>query len=170
MSPLKKSAGLLLFRETSGSLEVLLVHPGGPFWKKKDEGAWSIPKGEFEAGEDPLEAARREFEEEVGTAPQGEALPLQPLKQPSGKIVYAWAVRGDFDPALLKSNTFPLEWPPKSGRIQEFPEVDKAGWFTIEAAQQKILKGQAGFLKQLRERLARFRGRGGTPRPARPPV
>jgi predicted NUDIX family NTP pyrophosphohydrolase len=147
----KKSAGLLLFRETSGHLEVLLAHPGGPFWSKKDEGAWSIPKGEFEEGEDPLEAAKREFEEEMGSPMQGEAVPLGQLKQPSGKIIYAWAVRGDFNPDLLKSNTFPLEWPPKSGRIQEFPEVDRAGWFPIETARQKIIKGQSGFLEQLQE-------------------
>ncbi|HKV12872.1 MAG TPA: NUDIX domain-containing protein [Thermoanaerobaculia bacterium] len=150
----KKSAGLLLFRETPGSLEVLLVHPGGPFWSKKDEGAWSIPKGELDEGEDPLEAAKREFEEEIGSPVQGEAIPLRPLKQPSGKIVHAWAVRGDFDPDLLKSVTFPLEWPPKSGRIQEFPEVDRAAWFSLETARQKILKGQAGFLDQLQEILS----------------
>ena len=152
----KKSAGLLLFREMSGHLEVLLVHPGGPFWSKKDEGAWSIPKGELGEGEDPLEAAKREFEEEMGSPVQGEAIPLHPLKQPGGKTVHAWAVRGDFDPDLLRSNTFPLEWPPKSGRIQEFPEVDRAAWFTIETARQKILKGQAGFLDQLQELLGRF--------------
>jgi|SRR5690349_7159869 len=147
----KKSAGLLLFRETSGSLEVLLVHPGGPFWSKKDEGAWSIPKGELAEGEDPLEAAKREFEEETGSPVRGEAIPLHPLKQPGGKTVQAWAVRGDFDPELLRSNTFPLEWPPKSGRVQEFPEVDRAAWFPIETARRKILKGQAGFLNQLQE-------------------
>jgi predicted NUDIX family NTP pyrophosphohydrolase len=147
----RKSAGLLLFRETSGHLEVLLVHPGGPFWSRKDEGAWSIPKGELEEGEDPLEAAKREFEEEMGSPIHGEAIPLRPLKQPGGKIVHAWAVRGDFNPDLLQSNTFPLEWPPKSGRIQEFPEVDRAAWFPIETARQKILKGQAGFLDQLQE-------------------
>lgn len=152
----KKSSGLLLFRETSGHLEVLLVHPGGPFWSKKDEGAWSIPKGELAEGEDPLEAAKREFEEEMGSPAQGEAIPLLPLKQPGGKTVHAWAVRGDFDPDLLKSNTFPLEWPPKSGRIQEFPEVDRAAWFPIETAKQKILKGQAGFLDQLQEIVGRF--------------
>ncbi len=149
----KKSAGLLLFREKSGNLEVLLVHPGGPFWSKKDDGAWSIPKGEFEDNEDPLDAARREFEEETGAPVHGEVMPLGQLKQPSGKIVYAWAVRGDFNPDLLKSNTFSLEWPPKSGQMQEFPEVDRAGWFKIESAKQKILKGQAGFLAQLSEVL-----------------
>lgn len=152
---MRKSAGLLLFRETSGPLEVLLVHPGGPFWSRKDEGAWSIPKGELGEGEDPLEAAKREFEEEMGSPVQGEAIPLRPLKQSGGKIVLAWAVRGDFDPNLLRSHTFPLEWPPKSGRIQEFPEVDRAAWFPAETARQKILKGQAGFLDQLQELLRR---------------
>lgn len=149
----KTSAGLLLFRETSGGLEVLLVHPGGPFWSRKDDGAWSIPKGEFEEGEDPLEAARREFEEETGASAPGEAIPLGALKQAGGKIVHAWAVRGDFDPDLLESNTFLLEWPPKSGRMREFPEVDRAGWFPLHEARRKILKGQAGFLERLQEKL-----------------
>ena len=148
----KTSAGLLLFRETSGGLEVLLVHPGGPFWSRKDDGAWSIPKGEFEEGEDPLEAARREFEEETGASARGEAIPLGSLRQSGGKIVHAWAVRGDFDPALLKSNTFLLEWPPKSGRMREFPEVDRADWFPLDAARRKILKGQAGFLDALQKK------------------
>lgn len=145
----KKSAGILLFRESSGHLEVLLVHPGGPFWARKDDGAWSIPKGEFEDGEDPLAAARRELVEETGLSVAGEPLPLGALRQPSGKLIYAWAVRGDFDPAMLKSNTFVLEWPPRSGRQQEFPEVDRAAWFTMEAARSKINKGQLGFLDQL---------------------
>jgi predicted NUDIX family NTP pyrophosphohydrolase len=149
----KKSAGLLLFREASGRLEVLLVHPGGPFWTKRDEGAWSIPKGEFGDDEEPLAAARREFQEETGFTPDGELIPLKPLPQPSGKLVYAWAMRGDADPARLRSNTFSLEWPPQSGRHQEFPEIDRAAWFTVEAAGGKILKGQAGFLDQLREEL-----------------
>jgi predicted NUDIX family NTP pyrophosphohydrolase len=149
----RKSAGLLPFRETSGRLEVLLVHPGGPFWAKKDEGAWSIPKGEFEEGEDPLAAARREFEEETGFRAEGEAIPLEPLRQPGGKLVYAWAVRQDLDPSGIRSNTFTMEWPPKSGRYQEFPEVDRAAWFTIDAARKKILKGQAVFLSQLQEKL-----------------
>ncbi len=151
----KKSAGLLMYRETCGRIEVFLVHPGGPFWARKDDGAWSIPKGEFEDGEDPLEAARREFQEETGSAALGDFQPMEPLKQPSGKTVYAWAVQGDADPAELKSNTFSLEWPPRSGRLQEFPEVDRAGWFTIETARRKILKGQAGFLEQLVGWLAR---------------
>ena len=149
-----KSAGLLLFRDTSGSLEVLLVHPGGPFWVNKDEGSWTIPKGELEKGEDPLEAAKREFAEETGFSPNGEMILLEPLCQPSGKTVHIWAVKGDFDPVQLKSNTFSMEWPPKSGIQQEFPEVDRGNWFTIEAAMKKILKGQVGFLAQLQEKLS----------------
>ncbi len=149
----KKSAGLLLFRETAAGLEVLLVHPGGPFWAKKDDGSWSIPKGEFEDGEEPLAAAKREFEEEMGVPPAGEFLPLKPLKQPNGKLVFAWALRSDFDPSSLKSNTFSMEWPPKSGRHQEFPEVDKAAWFDVETARRKILKGQTPFLDQLLVKL-----------------
>ena len=145
----KKSAGLLLFRETAAGLEVLLVHPGGPFWAKKDDGSWSIPKGEFEDGEEPLAAAKREFEEEMGVPATGEFMLLKPLKQPSGKLVFAWAVRSDFDPSRLKSNMFSMEWPPKSGRQREFPEVDKAAWFDVETARRKILKGQAPFLDQL---------------------
>jgi predicted NUDIX family NTP pyrophosphohydrolase len=149
----KRSAGLLLYRTIApGDIEVLLVHPGGPFWAKKDAGAWSIPKGLIEEGEDPLAAARREFEEETGGRAAGEASPLQPLRQPGGKIVHAWAVRGDFDPAALRSGTFAMEWPPKSGRLQEFPEADRAGWFTLPAAREKILAGQRDFLDQL-ERL-----------------
>jgi predicted NUDIX family NTP pyrophosphohydrolase len=139
----KTSAGLLLYRETNGVLEVFLVHPGGPFWAKKDEGAWSIPKGEFEPGEDPLAAARREFTEETSFPITGEFVPLTPLKQRSGKIVHAFAVRGDCDPALIKSNTFTFQ-----GR--EFPEVDRAGWFGLEEGKRKILPGQAGFLDELR--------------------
>jgi predicted NUDIX family NTP pyrophosphohydrolase len=150
----KKSAGLLPFREVSGRLEVLLVHPGGPFWAKKDEGAWSIPKGEFEDDEDPLGAAKREFAEETGFTPEGEMIPLEPLRQPSGKLVYAWAMKYDADPAAVRSNTFSLEWPPKSGRLREFPEVDRAAWFSVEAAGRKISKGQAAFLVQLRDKLA----------------
>src|SRR5262249_17953346 len=125
----KKSAGLMLFRDLPAGLEVLLVHPGGPFWSKKDEGAWSIPKGEFEDGEQPLDAAIREFEEETGCRPVGEFLALDPVKQPSGKLIFAWAIPFDFDPSSLKSNTFAMEWPPKSGRQQEFPEIDQAEWF-----------------------------------------
>jgi predicted NUDIX family NTP pyrophosphohydrolase len=151
-----KSAGLILFRERGGEYEVLLVHPGGPFWAKKDAGSWSIPKGEF-TDEQPFTAALREFQEETGVAVHGDALPLQPLRQPSGKIVYAWAMQGDLDPAAIRSNTFPLEWPPKSGRIQNFPEVDRAGWFSFEAARRKLLKGQVAFVDQLEQLLNRPR-------------
>ena len=149
----KKSAGLLLFRKVSGRLEVLLVHPGGPFWAKKDEGAWSIPKGEIEDDEDPLTAAKREFAEETGFKPEGVTIALEPVRQPGGKLVCAWAMRQDFDPSGLKSNTFSMEWPPKSGRYREFPEIDRAAWFTIEAARKKILKGQAPFLDQLQQKF-----------------
>ena len=154
----KRSAGILLYRGEAGHLEVLLVHPGGPFWAKKDDGSWSIPKGEFDEDEDPLAAARREVAEETGLMADGELIPLEPLRQPSGKTVYAWAMKGDFDPARLKSNTFPLEWPPKSGQQQEFPEVDRAAWFTLELARRKILKGQAGFLDQLQRLTGDLRG------------
>ena len=149
----KKSAGLLLYRDVSGCVEVLLVHPGGPFWAKKDDGAWSIPKGEFDENEDPLSAARREFQEETGVAPDGALIPFQPVRQPGGKLVYAWALKSDLDPAVFKSNTFSLEWPPKSGLYQEFPEVDRAAWFALEEARHKILKGQVALLDQLREKL-----------------
>jgi len=153
----KQSAGLLLFRESHGAIEVLLVHPGGPFWARKDAGAWSIPKGEFDAGEEPLTAARREFEEETGQAVTGEFIALQPVRQPSGKIVHAWAVRADFDPARLRSNTFTIEWPPKSGRSREFPEVDRAAWFTLDEARKKIQPGQRPLLDQLEALLRRER-------------
>jgi predicted NUDIX family NTP pyrophosphohydrolase len=145
----KKSSGILLFRETSGSTEVLLVHMGGPFWAKKDEGAWSIPKGEFDDNEDPLAAGRREFEEETGSKVTGDFIQLTPLRQSGGKLVYAWTVRGEFDPSTLKSNTFSMEWPPRSGKQQEFPEVDRAEWFLLETARRKIVKGQLGFLSEL---------------------
>ena len=147
------SAGLLLFREVEGELQVLLVHPGGPLWAKRDEGAWSIPKGEFEAGEEPLAAAKREVEEEIGFVPNEELIRLEPVRQPSGKIVYAWAVRAEFNPAGIRSNTFEMEWPPKSGRMQQFPEVDHAAWFTIDAAGEKILKGQFPLLQQLQRKI-----------------
>jgi predicted NUDIX family NTP pyrophosphohydrolase len=150
----KKSAGLLLYREKAGITEVLLVHPGGPFWTKKDEGAWSIPKGECVEYEDPLAAARREFEEETGAEPpSGEAIALDAVRQPSGKIVHAWAMRGEFDPSQLKSNTFSMEWPPGSRRQSEFPEVDQAEWFGWEKALSKIQSGQRPILDQLRRAL-----------------
>lgn len=150
----KKSAGLLMYRWRNGILEVLLVHPGGPFWTKKDVGSWSIPKGEYTSEEeDPLEVAKREFHEETGFTASGEFIPLTPLKQPSGKIITSWAFEGDCDASAIKSNTFVIEWPPHSGRQQEFPEVDRAGWFSIPAAKEKIIKGQAGFLDELDEIL-----------------
>jgi len=145
----KISAGLLLYRKTGGALEVFLVHPGGPFWARKDEGAWSVPKGEFDEGEDALDAAQREFQEETGMAAKGEFHPLKPLRQSGGKMVYAWAVQFDLDAAAVKSNTFSMEWPPRSGKAQEFPEIDRAGWFRIDEARRKILKSQLDLLEQL---------------------
>jgi predicted NUDIX family NTP pyrophosphohydrolase len=144
----KKSAGLLMYRKVGGSVEVLLVHPGGPFWAKKDEGAWSIPKGEFGDGEEPLEAAKREFQEETGFGVDGKFEALEPVKQAGGKIVYAWAVEGDIDASAIRSNTFSLEWPPRSKKIQAFPEVDRGGWFDLAVARRKILKGQMRLLEQ----------------------
>jgi predicted NUDIX family NTP pyrophosphohydrolase len=150
----KTSAGLLLFREGARGVEVLLVHPGGPFWAGKDEHAWSIPKGELDEGEEPLPAALREFEEETGApAPVGDPIPLEPVRQPGGKRVLAWALRGDFDPAGLKSNTFAIEWPPRSGRTATFPEVDRAAWFTLAEAASRIHRGQEGLLEQLARRV-----------------
>ena len=154
----KKSAGLLLYHEGTHGIEVLLVHPGGPIWAKRDDGAWSIPKGEFEEGEEPLAAAIREFEEETGAPAAGKFIPLEPLRQPGGKLVFAWAIASDFDPSRLKSNTFSMEWPPKSGRLREFPEVDRAEWFALESARRKILKGQAPFLDQLLRHIVPPRG------------
>jgi len=145
----KISAGLLLYRKTGGALEVFLVHPGGPFWARKDEGAWSVPKGEFDEGEDALDAAQREFQEETGMAAKGEFHPLKPLRQSGRKMVYAWAVQFDLDAAAVKSNTFSMEWPPRSGKTQEFPEIDRAGWFRIDEARRKILKSQLDLLEQL---------------------
>ena len=149
----KNSAGILLHRLRGSGIEVFLVHPGGPFWATKDAGAWSIPKGEFEAGEDPLEAAKREFKEETGFAVEGNFIELTPVKQPGGKVVYAWAVMGDCEAESIKSNTFSLEWPPRSGKRKEFPEVDRAGWFTPEVAREKILKGQLNFLEELKRMI-----------------
>lgn len=150
----RQSAGILLFRRSGKRLEVFLVHPGGPFWRHKDRAAWSIPKGEFDAGEDPLAAAKRELREETGLDPHGAFLALAPRKQPGGKIIHVWALEGECDPSAITSNAFSLEWPPKSGRLQEFPEVDRAGWFDLPAAREKIHKGQIGFLDELEERLS----------------
>jgi predicted NUDIX family NTP pyrophosphohydrolase len=146
---IKHSAGLLLYRRRQGVWEVLLVHPGGPFWASKNEGAWSIPKGEYLPAEDPLAAAYREFKEETSCLAAGKVIPLTSLKQPSGKLIQAWALKGDCDAEAIRSNTFSLEWPPRSGRLQEFPEVDRAAWFSLEVARKKIIKGQAGFLEEL---------------------
>jgi len=149
----KTSAGILLYRLSGDGLEVFLVHPGGPFWAKKDEGAWSVPKGLFEDDENPLEAAKREFREETGFDISGDFMALTPLKQPSGKVVHVWTVEGNIDAASIKSNMFSMEWPPRSGNQQEFPEVDRGGWFTIAQAQVKLLPGQRGFLDELQRKL-----------------
>jgi predicted NUDIX family NTP pyrophosphohydrolase len=149
----KKSAGLLMYRRRQGVLEVFLVHPGGPFWAKKDAGSWSIPKGEYTAGEDPLEVAKREFQEETGFKASGEFIPLTRRGQPSGKVITAWAFEGDCRASTIKSNTFLMEWPPRSGRQQEFPEVDRAAWFSMPGAKEKIIKGQSGFLDELTQIL-----------------
>ena len=146
---MKKSAGLLLFRQVTEGLQILLVHPGGPFWARKDRGAWTIPKGEIDEAEDALAAAQREFAEETGLAPEGEFLPLGSLRQAGGKHVTAWAIAFDLDPASIRSNTFALEWPPKSGRTQDFPEIDRAEWFGLAAARAKILPSQRPFLDRL---------------------
>jgi predicted NUDIX family NTP pyrophosphohydrolase len=145
----KQSAGLLMFRVQRGQLEVFLAHLGGPFWAGKDRGAWSIPKGEISEGEDLLDAAQREFAEETGCRATDPFIPLTPVTQRGGKRVHAWAVEGDCDPARLRSNTFSIEWPPKSGRRQEFPEVDRAEWFTITVALEKILSGQRELILEL---------------------
>jgi predicted NUDIX family NTP pyrophosphohydrolase len=150
----KLSAGILMFRRCGAALEVLLVHPGGPFWANKDEGAWSIPKGEYAEGEDPLAEARREFTEETGLHPDGELIALAAIRQPSGKIITVWALEGDCDASQCHSNFFSMEWPPKSGRQQQFPEVDRAEWFPLEVAKTKLSKGQLGFLDRLAEHLA----------------
>ena len=149
----KTSAGLLMYRFRKAHLELFLVHPGGPFWRNKDLGAWSIPKGEYLEGEDPFEAARREFKEETGFEAIGEFIALAPLRQPSGKIITAWAFEGDCDPAGIRSNRFTMEWPPGSGRQAQFPEVDQADWFDAEMARTKLLKAQAGFVDQLCAKL-----------------
>jgi predicted NUDIX family NTP pyrophosphohydrolase len=153
-----RSAGILLFHRDAGEVRFLLVHPGGPFWTKRDAGAWSIPKGGIEGEEEPRACAIRELEEELGTAPEldpEELIELGQVRQKAGKVVEAWAAEGEFDPAALASNTFAMEWPPRSGREREFPEVDRADWFDLETAREKILPAQAEFLDRLVEHLSR---------------
>jgi predicted NUDIX family NTP pyrophosphohydrolase len=157
MSKARNSAGLLLFRTGVSGVELLLVHPGGPFWARKDAGSWSVAKGEAEGPAEQaslLDVARREFFEETGFAPDGEFIPLGSIRQRSGKLVHVWAVRGDFDPAKLVSNAFHIEWPKGSGKWRSFPEVDRAAWFDVDTARSKILKGQLPFLDRLLERLS----------------
>jgi predicted NUDIX family NTP pyrophosphohydrolase len=149
----KQSAGILLYRQRAGGLEVFLVHPGGPFWARKDAGAWSIPKGEYSPDEEPLPAARREFAEETGARPEGPFLRLQPVRQRGGKVIVAWAAEGDLDPARLRSNTFEMEWPPRSGRTAEFPEVDRGEWFSVPAALERVNPAQRNLLCELRAAL-----------------
>ena len=151
----KKSAGILLYRSSAAGIEVFLVHPGGPFWAKRDSGAWSVPKGEIDGDEDLLQAAKREFHEETGARVDGEFVELAPARQPSGKVVHAWAVEGDIDAAAIASNMFSMEWPPHSGMTREFPEVDRGGWFTLVDARDKLVPGQLPLLDQLMRILAR---------------
>jgi predicted NUDIX family NTP pyrophosphohydrolase len=152
----RTSAGILLYRLRPAGPEVLLGHMGGPFWAKKDDGGWSIPKGEHGPDEDPLAVARREFEEELGSpVPAEELLPLGDVRVTSGKVLTVWAAEGDLDASAARSNTFELEWPPRSGRMQEFPEIDRADWFGLDAARPKLVKGQVPFLDRLREAVAR---------------
>ena len=145
----KRSAGILLYRLRDGELQVFLAHPGGPFWARKDDGAWTIPKGEIGDGEDPFEAAKREFAEETGLVLEGEFVALTPIQQKAGKTVLAWATEGDCDAAAIRSNLFSMEWPPKSGKQAEFPEIDRAAWFNIEEARTRLLASQLPFLDQL---------------------
>lgn len=149
----KKSAGLLLFRFNNSSPEILLVHPGGPFWVNKDLGAWSVPKGEFNDDEKPLTAAIREVKEELGIDVSGDFIELVPARQKSGKIIYAWAVKHDFNPENIVSNTFELEWPPKSGKTIVIPEVDRASWFTIDEAKRRIIPAQTAIIDDLLEKI-----------------
>lgn len=152
-----KSAGILVYRKRADAAEALLVHPGGPFWARRDAGAWSISKGEYSESEDAETAARREFTEETGWTIEGELKPLGEIRQKAGKVVTAFAAEGDFDPASLESNRFAMEWPPKSGRIASFPEVDRAGWFWLAEARDKIVEGQRPLLDRLQDLLARKR-------------
>jgi len=150
----RTSAGLLLFRKRSAGLEVFLIHPGGPFWRGKDSGAWSIPKGEIAAGEDPLAAARRELTEETGVAVEGEFVALAPVRQKGGKVVVAWAIEADCDASTITSISFSMEWPPRSGKHHDFPEVDKAAWLALPEARKRINPAQAAFLDELERRIA----------------
>lgn len=151
---MRKSAGILLYRYVANKeVEVFLVHPGGPFWKEKEIGVWTIPKGELEEGEDALQTAKREFAEETGSAIEGNFIALTPVRQKAGKVVMAWAVEGDIDPATIVSNTFPLQWPPKSGKWITVPEVDKGGWFSISEAKEKINPAQAALIDELLTKL-----------------
>ncbi|CAN5361470.1 NUDIX domain-containing protein [soil metagenome] len=152
---MKTSAGILLYRTTQGHLQVMLVHPGGPFWAKKEEGAWTVPKGEVAEGEDVLATAKREFQEETGITIDGDFIALAPIKQAGGKVVHAFALEMDVDVSAIKSNTFPLEWPPKSGRILQVPEVDRAEWFDMPTARNKINKAQVELLDELIQLLPR---------------
>jgi predicted NUDIX family NTP pyrophosphohydrolase len=149
----KKSAGILFYRFHDRSMEVLLVHPGGPFWSRKDEGAWSIPKGEFDENENPLDAAKREVKEELGLEIDGHFIELPPARQRSSKIIYCWALEKDIDVSIIQSNTFEIEWPPKSGMKREFPEIDQAAWFDKASAMKKIIPGQAVFIDLLEKML-----------------
>jgi len=153
--PVRRSAGLLVYRLRDGAVEVFLVHPGGPFWRNRDDGAWSLPKGEYAEDEDPLAAAVREFGEETGMTITGEFQPLQPVRQAGGKSVTAWAIAGDFDAGAIRSNSFTMEWPPKSGSMRAFPEVDRAAWFSLDQAQSKLLAGQRPLLDELAALVAR---------------
>ncbi|MFC4564942.1 NUDIX domain-containing protein [Nocardiopsis mangrovi] len=158
----KQSAGILLFRERGGAADVLLGHMGGPFWARRDAGAWSLPKGEPEPGEDPEATARREFREELGLpVPEGDLIGLGTVRQSGGKTVTAWALRGDLDPALVVPGTFEMEWPKGSGRIRSFPEIDRVAWFGLAGAAEKIVKGQRAFLDRLADHLADPGGRPG---------
>ncbi len=151
----KISAGILVYRKKDKEYEVLLVHPGGPFWAKKELNAWSVPKGEVEEQEEIFKAALREFKEETGFEAVGEFIALTPVKQPSGKMIYAWAVESDFEAEKIVSNEFEMEWPPTSGKYKRFPEIDRAGWFTFAVARNKIVKGQIPILEELAEKLCK---------------
>jgi predicted NUDIX family NTP pyrophosphohydrolase len=154
MPKARRSAGILMYRRGAAGLEVLLVHPGGPFWKNRDLGAWTIPKGEHDDSEEALDAARREFAEETGFTASGDFVPLAPVRQKAGKLVRAWALEGDCDADAVRSNAFSMEWPPRSGRMAEFPEVDRAAWFPTEEARRRILPAQVPLIDELEARLS----------------